>query len=236
MVFDPLRNLSVTRHRLPDISCLTAAMGRPPGRLMPVTVPNDHPPAGGASARSPVGPTGDDPGLDRRLRAADLLAGVLPDDASTALVDRLAAEVAAGASPTGWPPGPASTAPGSVRRTPASTCSPPPPTSGRRSSRCARPTCRSRPATSGGRPTSPRRSTCTSRPMSRPPASRTSTLATPPDLGGRMARRPARRRHRSGPHRHRGAGRGAIVAGRRCRQDRRRPAGTGPDRYGGRAG
>jgi hypothetical protein len=64
---------------------------------MPVTVPNDRPPAGGASARSPVDPTGDDPGLDRRLRAADPLADALPDDASTSLVRRLAADVAAGA-------------------------------------------------------------------------------------------------------------------------------------------
>ena len=97
MVVDPLRGLSVTWHLLPDISSLTAAMGRPPGRLMPVTAPNDHPPAGGASAHLPVDPTGEDPGLDRRLRASDPLAGVLPDDASTALVRRLAADVAAGA-------------------------------------------------------------------------------------------------------------------------------------------
>ena len=147
MVVDPLRGLSVTWHLLPDISSPTAAMGRPPGRLMPVTAPNDHPPAGGASAHLPVDPTGDDPGLERRLGAADPLAGVLPDDASTALVRRLAADVAAGAlvpwsrrrqrrratltllaaaillclaagtqvSPTGWPPGPGSTALGSAR-------------------------------------------------------------------------------------------------------------------------
>ena len=62
-----------------------------------MTAPNDHPLAGGASAHLPVDPTGDDPGLERRLRAADPLAGVLPDDASTALVRRLAADVAAGA-------------------------------------------------------------------------------------------------------------------------------------------
>ena len=97
MVFDPLRGLSVTWHLLPDISCPTAAMGRPPGRLMPVTAPNDRPPAGGASAHLPVDPTGEDPGLERRLRASDPLAGVLPDDASTALVGQLAADVAAGA-------------------------------------------------------------------------------------------------------------------------------------------
>ena len=53
---------------------------------MPVTAPNDRPPAGGASAHLPVDPTGDDPGLERRLRAADPLAGVLPDDASTGYV------------------------------------------------------------------------------------------------------------------------------------------------------
>jgi hypothetical protein len=60
---------------------------------MRVTAPQDHRAPGGAGARSPVDPTGDDPGLDRRLRAADPLAGVLPDDSSTVLVRRLAADV-----------------------------------------------------------------------------------------------------------------------------------------------
>jgi hypothetical protein len=60
---------------------------------MPVTAPKDHRAPGGAGARSPVDPAGDDPGLDRRLRAADPLAGVLPDDSSTVLVRRLAADV-----------------------------------------------------------------------------------------------------------------------------------------------
>lgn len=57
-----------------------------------MTAPKDHRAPGGAGARSPV-PAGDDPGLDRRLRAADPLAGVLPDDSSTVLVRRLAADV-----------------------------------------------------------------------------------------------------------------------------------------------
>jgi hypothetical protein len=36
---------------------------------------------------SPTDPTDDDPGLDRRLRAADPLAGVLPDDRSTVVAE-----------------------------------------------------------------------------------------------------------------------------------------------------
>jgi hypothetical protein len=60
---------------------------------MPVTAPKDHRAPGGAGARSPVDPAGDDPGLDRRLCAADPLAGVLPDDSFTVLVRRLAADV-----------------------------------------------------------------------------------------------------------------------------------------------
>ena len=66
---------------------------------MHVTVPNDHRAAGGADARSPVEPTGEDPGLYRRLRAADPLTGVLPDDSSTVLVRRLAADVAGDGTP-----------------------------------------------------------------------------------------------------------------------------------------
>jgi hypothetical protein len=60
---------------------------------MPVTIPQDHRAPGEAGARSPVDPTGDDPGLDRRLRAADPLADLLPDDWSAVLVRRLAADV-----------------------------------------------------------------------------------------------------------------------------------------------
>ena len=65
-----------------------------------MTVPHDHRAAGGASDRSPVDPTGGDPALDRRLRAADPLAGVPPDDSSTVLVRRLAADVAGDGTPS----------------------------------------------------------------------------------------------------------------------------------------
>jgi hypothetical protein len=64
-----------------------------------VTTNNDHPAPGGIGAHSPADSTGDDAGLDRRLRAGDPLAGVLPDDRSTVLVRRLAAEVAGGGIP-----------------------------------------------------------------------------------------------------------------------------------------
>jgi hypothetical protein len=64
-----------------------------------MTAPQDHRAAGEAGARSPVDPTGDDSGLDRRLRAADPVAGVLPDDRSTVLVRRLAADVASDGTP-----------------------------------------------------------------------------------------------------------------------------------------
>jgi hypothetical protein len=53
---------------------------------MPVTAPQDR--------RRAADPTGDDLGLDRRLRAGDPLAGVLPDDAAPVLVRRLVADVA----------------------------------------------------------------------------------------------------------------------------------------------
>ena len=64
-----------------------------------MTAPQDHRAAGGVGARSPVDPTGDDSGLERRLRAADPVAGVLPDDASTALVRRLVVDVASDGTP-----------------------------------------------------------------------------------------------------------------------------------------
>jgi hypothetical protein len=90
------------------------------------------------------------------------------------------------ASPSGWPPGPVSTAQGSARRTPASTSSAPPPTTVRRSSPYARRTSRSRQVLTGGRPsTSSRRWTCASRPTCRPPPSRTTTPGTRPAPGKR---------------------------------------------------
>ena len=56
---------------------------------MAVTEPHDqHAAARGGGARSPAGPTGQ--GLDRRLRAADPLAGALSDDTTAVLVRRLA--------------------------------------------------------------------------------------------------------------------------------------------------
>ena len=52
--------------------------------------------APGACARSPVDPTGDDPDLDLRLRAADPFVSLLPDDLSTVLVRRLVAAAIGG--------------------------------------------------------------------------------------------------------------------------------------------
>jgi hypothetical protein len=72
----------VTRGGLPDISSVTAATGPPPGRLRTVTTPHD---------------------LDRRLRDADPLAGVLGDDHTAVLVRRLAAEVAGDGTPAARP-------------------------------------------------------------------------------------------------------------------------------------
>jgi hypothetical protein len=64
---------------------------------MALTEPHDQRAAGRAGgARSPAGPTGDGPSLDRRLQAADPLAGVLSDDSAAVLVRRLAADVAGG--------------------------------------------------------------------------------------------------------------------------------------------
>jgi hypothetical protein len=233
-----------------------------------VTVPYDRPPAGGASARSPVDPTGDDPGLDRRLRAADPLADALPDDASTALVHRLAADVAAGAL-VPWSRRRqrrratltllaaalllclAAGTPGIAHRLAAWTGIHGSGVGEEDTSEYLLTTAPDfQQALESLRPTH----------LPLPPGYewRKADISTAFDLheptyvsatgiqghlrwlcrlhlGGRMARRPARRRHRSRPHRHQGAGRGAIVAGRRCRQDRRRPAGTGPDRHGGRA-
>jgi len=64
-----------------------------------VTVPKHHRAPGEAGARSPVDSTGEDSGLDRRLDAADPLTGLLPDDASTVLVRRLAADVVSDGTP-----------------------------------------------------------------------------------------------------------------------------------------
>jgi hypothetical protein len=63
-----------------------------------VTEPRDHRDAGGAAAPSAAAPalSADQVGLERRLRAADPLAGRLPDERSTVLVGRLAADLAAG--------------------------------------------------------------------------------------------------------------------------------------------
>ena len=67
---------------------------------MAVTEPHDQRAAGRVGgAGSPAGPTGDGPGLDRRLQAADPLAGVLSDDSAAVLVRRLAADVAGGVAP-----------------------------------------------------------------------------------------------------------------------------------------
>ena len=64
---------------------------------MAVTEPHHQRAAGRVGgARSPAGPTGDGPGLDRRLQAADPLAGVLPTTRAV-LVRRLAADVAVAA-------------------------------------------------------------------------------------------------------------------------------------------
>jgi hypothetical protein len=67
---------------------------------MAVTEPHDQRAAGRVGGvRSPAGPTGDGLDLDRRLQAADPLAGGLSDDSAAVLVRRLAADVAGGGAP-----------------------------------------------------------------------------------------------------------------------------------------
>jgi hypothetical protein len=268
MVLDPAGSLGVTRHRLLDISSLTAVVGPPvwEADTRDRTARPAH--SRWAGAGSPADRSGDDPGLDRRLRAADPLAGVLPDDSSSVLVRRLAADLAGEDTPA---------VPSRRRR--------------RRRTTLAllsaavllglavgSPGIAHRLAAwtgihgtgSGEEDTSEHLLSTAPDYLRAVESLRPAHIPLPPGYDWRKAvelfteldlREPThvpatsikdnyagyaacaweaewlagRRTGDAGPvpgGRHQGARRGALLAGRRCRQDRRRPPGTGPDRHG----